>query len=264
MFKKALVLVLILSMAMSVFAVRLVEPVSKDLVGNDFVGSIAPGSTLELIFSKELGKYDSLKLASVLPDGFTAKVVPELESIRLLVTSPQKAVAGSYSLAVNLIGSYADDTADLYFNIENNLLDASLNNYASEVFVDDPAQFEFFLVNNSAADVTFTIVPEQGVSSYSFSSEMMYDTAYSKTVTVPKGKRASELLIVYPRTQGEKQIKVSVFMDNTGKSKDFSVRLTAKPTLKSKFSSVAYGFPFYSFSLLPAYFLDGFFGLMLK
>ncbi len=56
MFKKLCILILVILLLNGVSSARLVDPISKELTQEEYVGSASPGSTLELIFSKELGK----------------------------------------------------------------------------------------------------------------------------------------------------------------------------------------------------------------
>jgi len=264
MFKKALVLVLIVILASQVFSVRLIEPFSKDLSQGDFVGTVSPGSTLTLILSKELGKFDTLTLSSGLPNGFDAQIKPDLESIKLLISVPQNAVAGKYDLIAQLSGKSATQDVDVYFNVEKGLLDASPNNNSQNVLVGQSAAYEFSFVNNSDADVNFVMTPEIGISSYYFEGQTTPVQEFSKVISVAKKKSAKGSITIIPSTEGQKFIKVSVLMGNTGKSTEFSLRLNASPTIKSKLDAVFFGLPFYSFSMLPNYFLNGLFSMALK
>ncbi|MEK6959219.1 MAG: hypothetical protein AABW59_04195 [archaeon] len=255
---------LVLMVSSGAFAVRLIDPLNMEITDGSYVGSIAPGSTLELIFSKEFGKFDSLRLASSLPKGFEARVKPELESIKLYITVPQKTVPGSYDVSVILSGTATEDMASFYFKVENGLLEVSLNNYTETKFVKEAAEYQFSLINNSYTDVNFTIVPKTDLSSYSFFNQPVATTVYSKTITVPKRSSIDASLVVYARTEGEKAISTKVMLDNTGKEKVFTLTLDAKPSLSSKLGAARYGMPFYSFPLLPAYLIDAFIGMLLN
>ena len=156
MFKKLCIVLIFLLLANSVNSVRLIDPISKEIVGEEYVGSVSAGSTLELIFSKELGKFDSLTVESNLPNGFNAKVKDYLESIKVYVEVPNNAVKDSYSMTLKLFGKETE-TVDIYFVVEQGLLDASLNNYANEAFVGEKAEYTFTLINNSHADDEFSL-----------------------------------------------------------------------------------------------------------
>ena len=84
MFKKLCIVILLLFLLNGVNSIRLIDPISTELTTDDYIGSASPGSTLELIFSKELGKFDSLKINSELPSGFDTKVRDYLETIKVL------------------------------------------------------------------------------------------------------------------------------------------------------------------------------------
>ena len=69
------------------FSVRLIDPLSKELTSSDsFVGSVAPGNKMELIFSKELtNKYQSLEVVSSSISNSKFEIKYEKESIKLFV-----------------------------------------------------------------------------------------------------------------------------------------------------------------------------------
>jgi len=255
MFKKLLVLCFLALLLGSVFSIRLADPISKELTDNDYVGSFVAGSTIEFVFSKELGKFDTLKLESALPSSFKPRIKNELESVKLFIEISPKAVPGSYPLIVSMSGPNTDETVEVYFLIDNSLIDASLNNYFADAFVNEPAKFYFSLVNNSYADVSFVIAPDPSLGWYWFSENGSFAGSSSKTILVPKRKTLEEAFTVYPRVDGEKRFFFDVSAIGLA-PKQFSARLNGKPTLVSKSVSPMFGLPFYSFSLLPNYFLN--------
>ena len=105
MFKKACFLILIVFLFSQVYSVRLVEPISKEISEDSFVGAVVGGQTLELIVSKELGKFDSLELTNLLPKDFGVKVEDYLESIKIFIIVPKSAPQSDYSLKFK-ISSY--------------------------------------------------------------------------------------------------------------------------------------------------------------
>ncbi len=257
MFKKACFVVLLVLLCSTVFSVRLVDPISKDLSKDNFVGSFVPGSTLELIFSKELGKFDSLEFNSSLPKEFSVSVEDYLESIKVFISSDIKAIPSDYEFEVVLKGRTVEESVDLYFLVEKRLLDVSLNNYSVQTLVGEKAEYEFSLINNSHADAEFKI--QTSLPWYWLSNPA--STSMYKTIIVPKKSVVKEKLVVIPKTPGELYFTSKIIM-NTSETKEFSHYLDSKPTLKSKFNSVLNGLPFYSISQLPSYFVTGLFSLL--
>jgi hypothetical protein len=264
MFKKGFIVLVLILLAVSVFGARLVDPISKPISpGNEeYVGSVPLGSTLELIFSKELGKFDSLELLSsssaVLPKGFNYSIKEYLESIKILIEVPNNALIDSYPLKIKLSGKNTEEVIDIYFLVEENLLDVSLNNYSAESYVGEPASYALTYINNSHADVFFTVSPglpwywldESGIKGNSTDSHM-------QEVLVSRKSTKIELVDVYPRTVGEKMFNIVVDLGNSGKQKEFSLLLKSKPTFAGKTMNIFYGIPFYSFSLIHSYDLIG-------
>ncbi len=263
MFKKVLTVCIVLLLAFTVSGARLVDPISKDVSSNDFVGAIVPGSTLELIFSKELGKYDSLEVLNSLPSGFEIKVSDYLEAIKVYVISQPNVATGSYSLDIKLLGENKDENVDVYFNVEKDLLDVSLNNYSSETTVNDKAVYEFYLINNSDADVVFTIQPLIPKYWLAKNESPCEDCVSTKTnIIATKQKVTKFVLEVYPKISGERTFDTMIFLGNNDSKKQFTLNIKTNPTFGGKLKSVFYGVPFYSISMLPSYYLTGFFGLL--
>ncbi|MFA6268991.1 MAG: hypothetical protein WCW13_03830 [archaeon] len=264
MFKKALILVLVLLLASTVFSIRLIDPLSKDLSLNktNFIGTVAVGNTIELIFSKELvDKYESIDVVTPLPTGFNYEARVEMEALKLFIHVPMSANPGNYPFSVKLAGSNREDTVPLAFDVLKNALNVSpVDISESTTLVGSVASFKFFFVNNTDSDAVFDI-------STSLPNNWMNKSpldmgSFSKRVIVPRRGTLTDTINVYPRLQGKKEFAVTVAYEDT--SKDFSFVVNANPTLKSKFESVIYGLPFYSFSLLPSYFVNGLFSLIIN
>lgn len=257
MFKKALILVAFLVLLSScVFSVRLIDPLSKELSSSDgFVGTVALGNTLEMIFSKELtNKYQSLEIESSSIKDLNYSIKYEKESIKLFVIIPKDAVVGTESIKAKFFGSSASDSIDLTFEVVSGVLGVSpASNAEVTTFVDLGASFKLFFVNNTDSDAVFTIETDLPANWFDVSAFAVN----KKTIDVVVQKRSSleQSFDIFPRLEGSKEFKTTVYYENT--SSDFSFKVNALPTLKSKLSTVVYGLPFYSFSLLPSYFLNG-------
>jgi len=261
MFKKALFFLIFLLALNVVFSIRLVDPVyQENLAPNSFVGSIMPGSTIDLIFSKEFGRYHSLRLVSSLPSGFEAKILNETDYAKLSISSPKNAVLGEYPITVELLGANRNDSISVYFLIENGLLDVSLDNYSATTVVGEKAVYNLTFLNNSYADVEFRVVPN--VPPY-WLSEGFSVGQDSMIVKVNKRSSKTATLNIYPHIQGQKIFNTTVFFDNSSSKRTFSHRLEATTSLKGKLQSSVYGVPFFSFSMLPSFLVNYIFNLFL-
>ena len=261
MFKKLCIVILLLLLINSVNSVRLIDPISKEIVGEEYVGSVSPGSNLELIFSKELGKFDSLEINSQLPSGFEASVQDYLESIKVFVTIPDEAISDTYSMNLTLDGKSTEEI-EIYFVVKEGLLDASLGNYSTEAYVSSPAEYTFTLINNSHADDEFSIssslpwywMDEKGLAGDAFADNTL-------KINVPRKSNKEVVITIYPQIHGEKIFDVAVGL-SPKEEKKFSLKIDAKQTFKGKTQNIFYGLPFYSFSLVPSFDLIGLFSLL--
>jgi len=261
MFKKLCIVLILLLLASSVYSVRLIDPISKEIDIEEYVGSVSPGSTLELIFSKELGKFDSLEINSTLPTGFKATVKDYLESIKVLVEVPNNAINDTYSMNLTISGKSTEEI-NIYFVVVDGLLDASLNNYSNETYVGSLADYTLTLINNSHADDEFSIttsLPWYWLTEKGLSGDPTKDNTIN--IIVPRKSTKEVTIKIYPPTFGEKIFNVVV--NTTPKEKkEFSLKINAKQTFKTKTQNIFYGLPFYSFSLIPSFDLIGLFSLL--
>lgn len=257
MFKKGFILaVFLMLMISSVFAVRLIDPLSKELSNDDsFVGTVSVGNTMEMIFSKELtNKYQSMEIESSSLSDLTYSIKYEKESIKLFITVPKSATPGVESIRAKFMGSSVNDSIDLTYEIVSDVLGVSPASTAQvDTFVGSNANFKLFFVNNTDAEAVFTIHTDLPANWFDSNPFTVVDKTVS--VVVPKRSSLEESFNVYPRLEGSREFKATVSFENT--SSDFSFVVNAKPTLKSKLETVVYGLPFYSFSMLPSYFFNG-------
>lgn len=256
MFKKSLALASLFLFVMlvvpGVFAIRLIEPESKVLEGNDLVGKVYPGGTLELIFSKENNKYVSANPVTPLPAGYSSSIAEELESLKIFITVPENEVNWKNSVSIEFSKANAaegKDVANVYFLVENELLSASMNGFSKNTYAGTPAEYEFVFVNKSDVGAVFSV-----------SSSLSREWFERIDFLVPKKSTKVESVVVNAPVQGNRQFDFTVNYSN--KSSTFSSSITVLPTIFSKFSSVLYGIPFYSFSLFPSYLLNGLLALL--
>lgn len=247
MFKKAFILMALLLLSTTVFSVRLVEPISKEIFDEDYVGSASPGSQLELIFSKELGKYDSLKMLNSLPEGFNVEIEDYIDSIKLFIDVEENVLRQEYFLDLELTGENKKKFS-VYFLVEDGLLDVSLKNYSSKTKVNGEAGYKFILINNSDSKVDFYLEPV--LPSYWIKEDKR------QVVSVSKQSVTEKEVIIIPPVEGEHFFDVVVEMSYPENKKTFSLGVLAEQTFMGKLKTIQYGFPFYSFSLLPNYFFN--------
>lgn len=244
MFKKVAMIVFLVLLVSSVFSIRLVDPISKTLYGDGYLGSVVPGSELELIFSKEFGRFSEFEVTTPLPSEFDVRVEDYLESIKVFINVPKNVVLTDYYFEIEMTGREIE-SARVYFIVKEDLLKSSLNNYYSESFVGSLANYEFSLINNSHADATYSIKPKLP---FNWLEKSEY------IVEVPKNSIVKKTISINPRVSGEKTFRVLV--EHTNGEKEFSLFVNTKPTITGKARAVLNGFPFYSISLASGYFFN--------
>lgn len=150
MFKKALLIVFILILSSTVFSVRLIDPISLVFVegGSNFVGTVAPGGNLELIFSKELtNRYEGIELLTPLPNGFSYSTRSELEVVKVFISVPEYAVNGDYPLKARIFGENREDEVNFYFTVDSSKVDVSPSDISlQETLVDSSAEYKIFFM----------------------------------------------------------------------------------------------------------------------
>jgi hypothetical protein len=244
MFKKVAIIVFLILLVTSTFSIRLVDPISKTLTGDDYVGSVAKGTELELIFSKEFGRFNDIEITKELPKNFDIRVEDYLESIKVFVNVPKEAINSEYFFEVTLIGR-DEESARIYFIVEEGLFRSSLNNYYASTNALSEANYEFSLINNSEADVNFVI---------DLKLPFSWVNKNEKVVFVPRNSVVKETISIFPQVSGEKTFKVLI--KNPDEEKEFSLFVDANPTIFSKLKSSLNGFPFYSISQAPSFFFN--------
>jgi hypothetical protein len=235
-----------------VFAVKQVEPYSQIISNDNLVGRAVPNSTLELVFSKENEKFDTLKINNNFPEGFSIAIKHELESFKVLVNIPDETNKESYKINLtfsNSMDSSVEETVEVYFLVDSGLLFASMDNFSQETFTGQAAEYSFTLINNSDAKTYFIV---------NSSLPSSWHGAFAVQV-LPKSI-VKEKDYVVPGISGERKFVFTV--DYGGDEKEFNATIKANPTIESKFSSTLNGLPFYSFSLIPNYLLNGLFALL--
>lgn len=242
-----LVILLIWCLFSGVFALKQVEPYSQVLVGSDFVGKAVPGSTLQLIFSKENEKYDSLKITNTLPTGFSVAIKEEFESFKVIITVPDNAPKGQYKINLKFSKTgdiLSEQDIEVYFSVDKELLFVSMDNFSQKTFTGTEAEYVFTLINNSDASANFKILSSLPNSWYS-----------KQIVSVNSKSIVKQTVKIIPGISGQRNFVFEV--NYSGQEKFFDVSIISEPTIESKFSSTLNGLPFYSFSLIPSYFLNG-------
>lgn len=242
----------------------LVSPLEKQVHANDSIelGSIAPGETLELIFSNKSGKdfsWSKAEIAKQFPEGWVAvDSEPFAESLAIKITVPKDQAETAQNLKISLI-NLQDEKTNESFNatifVKKNLISAAIMGLQRETKVNSPVEYILSLSNDSIADhkvKVFSTLPDFWFAE----KEILLKQKYSKD-SIQEVK-----LVVSPRAYGNKDFSFIVVSETNGNRIDsFNARLKVNPTLKGKYAAAMYGFPILTPTLFPYYIIESFFSL---
>lgn len=246
--------------------IQLYEPVEERALNGSLieVGKISPGETIEFIFSVESvgelnwGKAEVEK--GFLPSGwqeFPSTLYGKTIGLKLMV-SPEE-TEGTKNIRIKLLNEEIPSSAEYFdavFNVRKNLLFANIQNLKQSTVVGEPVSYTVTIFNQSIADHYVEI-----------GSTLPTYWMEKKDVLVEAGKTNSFELTVLPQTVGgagnTKEFRFIITSKlNDSELESFDSALTIQPTIKNKFSSTHYGFPFFSLTLLPYYLINSFIALL--
>ncbi|MBI4043947.1 MAG: hypothetical protein HY393_04045 [Candidatus Diapherotrites archaeon] len=243
----------------------MVNPVSQRVVsGTELdVGAIQPGQELELIISKDsfYGKASGWIQAFVVPESLPAGWVKKDSELRgetliVRVLPPLNAPEQVYVFDVRVLSSspgVGDERVRVSLGVRRDLLKAVMPELKKSTSVDAPAQFPLNIINNS--------VSRERV----FISSNIPRSWFKPLEAELESNSLRELeLEVSPKVHGVKDFVFTVQpASNPSVSHVFNATVEVHPTLKNKYSTSLYAFPFYTISILPYYLVNSFLSLLL-
>ncbi|MFH0970218.1 MAG: hypothetical protein V1776_02035 [Candidatus Diapherotrites archaeon] len=256
---------LLLLMGVVYADVSLVDPVVAKARPNGIIdaGSISPGDTAELIFSRISGygktAFWNQAILTLNGNGTGIRTTNSKEGTDSLITSIRTTTAkqeGTYTFNVTLKGdgeTLLDEHVSLTLNIQKGLMKASLSAESVEGRVNEPLLYYVLLVNDSSATVPVFIEPM-----------LPQSWTEGKTITLKPHSFESIPLIITPRFAGPKGFEINVIRADNGITiRKLDATLVANPTLKDRYSAGLYGFPFFTISLVSHYLANAFFSFLL-
>ncbi|MFH1239976.1 MAG: hypothetical protein V1672_02060 [Candidatus Diapherotrites archaeon] len=260
MLKKVLVLFLVLICTNSAYAaVHILNPV--DVVvpddGEVSLGSVAVGEIAELIIDKKLESityFDRAEITQTLPKGWAHIPLLEDRTIILQLNIPKNASENTYSFPLKVWNSKEPENAEtinLVLYVKKNLLTADVIELIKETDIENSANYNFILINDSIAEHKVRI--STSLPSYWFPT---------KELTL-KPKQTLELpLQLTPKTYGVRDFKINVESLQNNTEYEFDARIIAKSTISSKLKTPLYGLAFFTPSLVPQLLLNAFITLV--
>lgn len=256
--KKAFILILMVLLAGSSAALKLIEPVEKTVENNSVseLGFIQQGEVLELVFSNSAGEEKWQKIEALnLPENWNAKMLEQNNpnTVVLQVEVPKNERNASFLVNVMLSGkNLVEEKAAFIVYVDDSLVQADLGNVSRESTVGEEIVYEMVLLNDSMEKHVVRIESSLPVLWFN-PVEVKLEGKSSKTVE----------LKVAPKTQGKRDFEFAVKSALNEKTiKQVPATITAFPSIKSKYSASFNGFPFFTPNLLPYYIINSFLSLI--
>ncbi len=222
------------------------------------LGSLQAGETLEIILSRDTGRATGEKWMQAilepkfLPPGWQA-ADSETEGRNFLVKVfvPVNAQKGEYKFRVKLLSGsldFANEVFDGMVRVQPGLLKANIANLKRATTQNVPVHFKLSLLNDSIAGHEVVVESTLGLN-------------WFKPVRLSLKPRSTldYTLSVNPVVASRNHFAFTVRSLVSGQNIDrFDALLEVRPTIRGKLEAAAYGFPFYTYSLAPFYFLNAF------
>src|SRR3989338_1641964 len=237
--------------------IGLVSPVEYKASHQETValGSLQAGETLELIVSRSTGPESvpwkqAIVEPKFIPVGWRAEdygLVGKIFLVKIFV--PLTALPGEYSFRVKLLSGsedYSNEVFDALIQVERGLVKANIANLKRLTAQDQPVSFKLSLLNDSIAQ-------------HSVSVESTLGLNWFKPVQLSLKPRSTldYTLTVNPVVASRAPFSFSVrSLVSSQPVNRFDAVLEVRPTLQGKLEAASYGFPFYTYSLAPFYFLN--------
>ena len=241
-------------------SIFLLEPVEWQLENNESIelGAIAEGETLELVLQRKSGfdfEWDrALVDDSSLSEGWLSKSRATDKTLVVEVSLPRAAEESVQRIPVSLesdASPFSSESFSVSVTVKENLLNASMENLKQRAMVGEETKFKILLNNESIAKQSVLV------------SSSLPDYWFEPVVLElePKQTLETELSLV-PQSYGLRQFSFKVSSQLNGFQQDFAAELNVLSTLKGKFSSAIFGFPFFTPSLLPNFLINAFLALI--
>ncbi|MFH1895556.1 MAG: hypothetical protein ABIJ74_03205 [archaeon] len=223
---------------------KIVFPVEAEVLGGSPVelGSVSPGQTFELIVFDE--RFDSIELQGKFSDWPHETEFYE-KNTAIRITVPKEISLGTKSISFKAFDSKNESLEQSFnavLNVRKDLWSVNVSDLVQETRVDVPAKFDLTFSNESIAGqkiIVFSSLPSFWLNQKTF-------------VLEPKSV-SKQLVVVNPRHYGQREFDFVFDAPDSSEQKKFRARLLIESSLSSKYSSPAFGFPFFTPSLYSFY-----------
>ncbi len=221
-----------------------------------YLGEAQPGETLELLLSRATGQpsgafwQQAVVEPRFLPNGWSAVDSATGEkTFQVRVMVPLDAAPGLNQFRVKLLSGsedFSNEVFDAVVKVQSGLVKANIANLKRLTTQNQPVSFKLSLINDSIAPHDVFVESTLGLN-------------WFKPVRLTlKPKSAQDFsLTVNPVIASRVPFSFSVrsLVSNQPLNR-FDAVLEVRPTIEGKLEAASYGFPFYTYSLAPFYFLN--------
>jgi len=240
-------------------SISVLKPVKAEVFQENTIelGKIACGETLEIIVKRRTSDFYWDRIVedeSSIPSGWNLAWETQRDSIIARISVPENAVESTQRIKL-AFSSEQDEFALDFLNVsvvvKKNLLSADMMPLSQETMVEKETVFKLLISNNSLAEHSLLV-----------SSDLPGYWFRDRTISVAPGETRVFELAVVPKSYGLRDFRFSLNSRLNSFSDSFDARLLVFQTVSGKFTSALYGFPFFSVSLAPFYFIDAFLALV--
>lgn len=235
-------------------------------VFND-LGNVAPGQTLNLIFSRSTGLTGETRAIfwetaiATLPDGSNVNSNLQGAEISLTIKIPENTQEGDYIFSVMMTGTdlriIVPETYKFKVNVKKDVYSFAYE-VNQKVNAGEPTAIVVRVTSSSSASDTFTITNTLGVPLGWFSRQNVYVPYYDGT---GMQEPTDYTLTITPFEEGYYPATLTLGKASGAPSYTLNINFRVLPTLKSKLKAYSEGFSLVPMILQPFYSLLSFFGI---
>ncbi len=256
MFKKAVfVFLLFLCFSLNSFAsVFLLEPIESTLEndGSIELGQVARGETFEIVVQRKSGLefvWDNIAVENnSLPLGWKAESERTDKTLVIHISLPVDAEESIQKISFLLSSTetpFLQESFSVFLTVKRNLLSVSMEGLKQDALVNVGSTVRLLLNNQSVASQRVRV-----------SSTLPNYWFESVDLTIEPMQLLDVNLTVFPHSYGKRNFSFKIESEFNSFEKTFDSEFNVFSTLRGKFSSSLFGFPFFSVSLLPHFLIN--------
>jgi len=235
-------------------ALKVVSPIEAEVLSNSTVelGKISPGQSFELIVFDE--RFNSIEITGNF-EGWGEEQVFYEKNIGIKINVPFDASFGAKKISFNAFNSSTGESEafDVLINVQEDLWSLNISGLNRTTKVNSPVEYKLIFFNESI-----------GAQEIFLSSDLPSPWMKSKTFSLEPKSILKDSVKVNPKHYGSREFNFIFISLFSGEKKEFNSKLAIESDLFSKYSSPAFGFPFFTPTLFSYYLLEAFAGISVE